>query len=176
MSYATSVALATSNSWGAPRPWDRRRRRAYDVWAVRATMRSTCGRNERVSVSTLVTMRLIQQTMPFPIDGTADVGNNSSGKHARHAETLSCCYQTLHPYKFLTVCTGAMLLPKAQCHPKQIAETTGLVPIVQQPTRKGNILDQILVSQPCYRRSRLIVSNNLLRYRGCRAGRHVPPV
>ena len=42
---------------------------------------------------------------------------------------------------------------------KQIAETTGLVPIVQQPTRKGNILDQILISQPCYHHVQVITSS-----------------
>ena len=30
---------------------------------------------------------LIQQTRPYLIDGSTEFGNNSFGKHARHAET-----------------------------------------------------------------------------------------
>ena len=41
----------------------------------------------------------------------------------------------------------------------RITEATGLIPIVHQPTRKENILDQILTSQPCYTRVQVITSS-----------------
>ena len=37
----------------------------------------------------------IWQTSPSPINESAEVGNNSSGKHARYVRTLSCCHQAL---------------------------------------------------------------------------------
>ena len=61
---------------------------------------------------------LIQRTRPFPIDGLAEIGNNSSGKHARHAETLSFCYQALL-LKSLTVELEQCDCQKEQCHPQQ---------------------------------------------------------
>ena len=55
---------------------------------------------------------LIQQTRPSLIDGSTEFGNNSSGKHARHAEDIVILLSSITP-KSLTVWTGAMRLPKS---------------------------------------------------------------
>ena len=40
----------------------------------------------------------------------------------------------------------------------RVAECTGLVPMVKVPTREDNILDMLLVSEPCYQNIKIITS------------------
>ena len=53
----------------------------------------------------------------------------------------------------LVILAGDNTLPVSS-----ISEGTGLLPIVNQPTRGDNILDQVMVSMPCYNTVQVVQS------------------